>query len=272
MESQKRRSASTGQEPNKKVSIADLEETGFFIGKKSTANTKMVAYLDELLKNKFFVKKLKLIDKDAENKKTGIKFARLYPLVDEYVALKRAMISGTKNDYERRVEDVIGKYGISYESIILATEMMKGNYDYVKYQKHDVHLCTINEDYINFLFPLNPADDFVHYNLSLKRRILAYPISIGISPRATKSDVLDFIDKNWWWIKHGDAERGLKPLRIRKRKHEKGLIDLIWKNRGLKLKSIKATLDKEFPKNTLTYNEIQDLITYEKKGRLKKLT
>lgn len=106
----------------------------------------------------------------------------------------------------------------------------------------------------------------------MKRRILAFPISIGISPRATKNDIIDFINKNWWWIKNGIEEHGMKPLRIRKRKHNKELVNLIWENRNLGLKKIKKLIDIQYPKNHLIYNEIQDLITYEKKKRLEELT
>ena len=64
----------------------------------------------------------------------------------------------------------------------------------------------------------------------------------------------------------------MKPLRIRKRKHNKGLINLIWENRGLNLKKIKEKINLAYPNNGLIYSEIQDLITYEKKKRLEKLT
>jgi hypothetical protein len=254
------------------MEISDIKDEEYFLGKKSKANTKMVAYLDELLKNKPFIKKLKLLLKEGKRESNFKEIPRVYAIPEKYERLKRDAQSATNNRYNKLVESIINEYGISVEAIYLASAMMSGQYDFVKTQIHDVHLCSINDDYLNHLYPLNPADDFAFYNLRLKRRILAYPISIGISPRATKDDIIDFINKNWWWIKEGIDEHGMKPLRIRKRKHNKGLINLIWGNRGLNLKKIKEKINLTYPNNGLIYSEIQDLITYEKKKRLEKLT
>lgn len=254
------------------MDISDIEDPEYFIGKKSKANIKMVAYLDDLLKNVSFKKKIKLLDKEKNKQSNFNKIVSIYPIIEKYTKLKREALSATKNKYTKLAENIIVEYGISYEAIDLAIEMMRGNLDYVRMQKHDVHLCSINDDYSNYLYPLNPAEDFVASNPRLKRRILAFPISIGVSPRSTKADLIDFIEKNWWWIKNGLDEHGLKPLRIRKRKHDKKLINLIWENRGLNLKEIGEKIKTVYPKNKLIYNEIQDLITYEKKKRLKKLT
>ena len=251
------------------MDIEDVKEENFMLGKKSKAHLKMVAYLDDLLKNVTFQKKLKLLNKEKANRNNFKKFANSYSLTDKYKKLKREAQSTTKNNYNKLVENIINQYGISYEAIELAIAMQDGHFDYVKRQKHDVHLCTINDDYLNHLAPLNPADDFVALNPKLKRRILAFPISIGISPRATKADIIDFIDKNWWWINNAIQQHGLKPLRIRKRKHSKELIELIWKNRQLRLKKIGELIQAKFQK-TLIYNDIQDIITYEKKKRLPK--
>lgn len=252
--------------------ISDIEYPKHFIGKKSKANTKMVAYLSELLKNKPFLKKIKSLNKAKKLEYNFRKLPMIYSVSEKYEKLKREAQTATSNRYTKLAESIISEYGIPYEAIDLAVAMVEENYDFVKSQIYNVHLCTINDDYLNHLFPLNPADDFVSYNLRLKRRILAYPLSIGISPKATKDDVIDFINTNWWWIKNGLDEHGLKPLKIRKRKYSKELLNLIWVNRGLPLKKIKEIINNKYPQNSLVYNEIQDIITYEKKKRLKKLT
>lgn len=252
--------------------ISDINYPDYFTGKKSKANTKMVAYIGELLKNKPFIRKIKALKK-AKNDVNGFKkLAGIYSIAEKYEKLKREARTTTNNKYSKLIENIISEYGIPYEAIEIASAMLEQDYDFVKHRMEDVHLCAINDDYLNHLFPLNPAEEFSFYNPELKRRILAYPLSIGISPRATKDDVIDFINTNWWWIKLGLEEHGLKPLKIRKRKYNKGILELIWKNRGLSLKKIKSILDNEYPENSLVYNEIQDIITYEKKKRLEKLT
>lgn len=256
----------------KVIDISDIKYPDYFIGKKSKSNTKMVRYLDLLLKNKFFNKKIKELKKEKNKESNFKKLPLLKSIPDEYKKLRRQALSATNNKYSKLVEEIINKYGISFDSIDLAIAMIDGNYDYVQSQIYDINLCSINDDYSNYLFPLNPADDFIVYNLRLKRRIMAYPISIGISPRATKDDIINFINTNWWWIKNGINEHGLKALKMGKRKRDKVLINIIWQYRGLPLKKIKNILDKEYPQNGLIYNEIQDIITYEKKKRLKKLT
>lgn len=252
--------------------ISDIDYPDYFFGKKSKANIKMVSYLSELLKNKPFIKKIKSLNKERGKQNNLRKIPMVYSIPEKYEKLKREAQTATNNKYNKLAENIISEYGISYESIDLALEMVKENYDFVKSQIYDVHLCTINDDYLNHLFPLNPAEDFAFYNLVLKRRILAYPVSIGISPRATKDDIIDFINKNWWWIKNSLDQHGLKPLKIRKRKYSKELLNLIWNSRGLTLRKIKEIIDCKYPKNSLVYNEIQDIITYEKKKRLEKLT
>ncbi|MBP9782117.1 MAG: hypothetical protein KBC50_00040 [Candidatus Pacebacteria bacterium] len=257
-----------------KKEISDIKDYEYFVGKKSKANTKMVAYLDELLRNKFFKKKLKLLKKERvkDDKLFSDKLDKANSISDRFEKLKREALTNSNSKYSSLLESLISEYGISSGAIELATAMMDEDYDFVQRQMHDVHLCSINDDYQIYVSPLNPAEDFIAHNLRQKRNILAYPISIGISPKATKVDVTDFIEKNWWWIQNGLNDFGLKPLRIRKRKNNKEVINFIWEKRNLSLKKIKELLDTEHPKNKLIYNEIQDIITYEKGKRLKKLT
>lgn len=144
------------------MDISDIKDPDYFIGKKSKANTKMIAYLDELLKNKPFQKKIKLLKKERDRDSNFKKLPRIYSITERYQKLKRGALSASNHRYTKLFENIITEYGISPEAIVLATAMSDGNYDFVRSQMHDVHLCTINDDYLNHIFPLNPADDFIH--------------------------------------------------------------------------------------------------------------
>ncbi len=96
--------------------ISDIEYPDYFIGKKSKANTKMVSYLSELLKNKPFVNKIKLLKKE-KNKETNFrKLPMVYSISDRYEKLKREAQTATNNKYTKLAENIIGEYGISYEA------------------------------------------------------------------------------------------------------------------------------------------------------------
>lgn len=124
----------------------------------------------------------------------------------------------------------------------------------------DVCIIRDKTSYLNpKLFANNPTE---------WTRIACFPVSIEINKLATKNDVRNFIENNW-----EEIEKNLKKFRvnkktiIRRRKIDLRIRDLIWENRNKKTTEIKRLIVKEFPENTLNYEEILNLKKTENKRR-----
>ncbi len=249
--------------------------------------TKMLRLVDDLIRNKMFMRSLKRVirarkklheqyEKGGYNEWTKEERAEhdfinkeLGEIIDEYEKLKRRTRKVLHDKQYRAKEKIASEYGLDDYLIELAI---------ARYRK-DTHatsnalieggdMCRIHGDLDDQISNFNKGDDWIKLHPRKQIEMIAYPISIAIHRNASKRDVLDFIEKNWWFINKPMKESEDKTYRARKRKYDQKMLDFIWQNHSLPSTKLKEKLDKEFPKNGLVYYEISKLIQLEKQKRL----
>ncbi len=248
---------------------------------------KMEAYIQELVRNKPFrvalkstrwPKKLRTVarydEMTPEQRKAFDRFnAEIGPLLEGYELLRKKAKRIFGGRHFRKAEALAERYGLDQPLATFAEALLTKGPD-LKYVETarlmaDLDMCRVLEAH-DFIHPFNKGEEIIHLNSRLKLQLLAYPVAIGIHPRASKRDVLDYIEKRWPWI---EANFGLRDgveagaLKIKKRKHSQKLLDFLWENRQSPPKTLKKRLDEEFPGNGLVYFEITRLLRYERQKR-----
>ena len=245
---------------------------------------KIILYINELIRNKFFLDELKKIEEsDLEPKgqyDTWTKEQRersdfinkeLGGIIDDYVKVKKRCEKLFKGERWKLQEKMTYEYGIDLNLLTYVRCLLEEKYKSIILHFEDyAEMCRIENEFDEQIIPFNPADDFIHLNPAKKSELIAYPVSIKIHSMASKRDVLDFIEKRWNWIDNTLRQtKEEKALKIkRKKKHSQELLDFIWDSKELPAKTIKTKLDDKFPNNGLAYYEISKLIQLEKIKRL----
>jgi len=118
---------------------------------------------------------------------------------------------------------------------------------------------------------LNPEDGHPIYKPlpDKKLQLELYPIHIAISPRATKRDVLDFINKKWDYIRYSLDMYG--EIEIIRRKPKAKRDRFIWKHRNLPAKEIAEKVNKKFKNENLTYADVNSILYHLRKRKFSKL-
>lgn len=266
----------------------ESHELPFLNPKKITqGQTKILRLVDDLIRNNLFLRSLKRIiriqnkwqkqyekggyyewthEEQAEHDSSGDEAIKI---IDEYEKLKkRAKKLVYKDDYNKIQRKIAWRYGLDSYLINLAlARYKKDRHSVSNYLIEGGDMCRVHSDYNEEIMPLNKGDDFFKLNSRRELELIVYPASIRIHKNASKRDVLDFIEKNWWIIDMTLKEYGEKSYRARKRKYDQKMIDFIWANRYLPVKKLKEKIEVEFPKNGLVYYEIMKLIQLEKHKR-----
>ncbi len=97
-----------------------------------------------------------------------------------------------------------------------------------------------------------------------------YPIILSINPVVSKRQIVDFIDKNWWYIKSAE-KRGNKlgNLLVGKRRKDDLKLkrnDFIYENRHLPRKEIMRLVNDKY-NESIEYGLVGKIISLEKKKR-----
>lgn len=256
---------------------------------------KMKRYINDLIRNKPFVKSVKkLLKIRQKDEPTPYKYEDMTPeqkskhdyvnkeigeIIKGYEKLRKRCKKLLRDDYMKIATDIAEEYGldgiqIQYIEHLLANNDKK-NSDTVKYLEElaELDMCKVENLYDTDLNPLNKGEEIIY--LDNQRQLLrnAYPVAICIHPRAAKRDVLDFVKKKWLYIEAAmyDFSEG-KKLKYRKRKYSQELRDIIWENRTLPTNRISQILDEKFPNNDLLYFDINKIKSLEKKKRLSKIS
>ncbi len=129
-------------------------------------------------------------------------------------------------------------------------------------------VCRVYDEVDEFLNPAFPLD----YEVPISKRpfrklwLYAYPIHIGINPRATKRDVLDYINKRWDYIRGVLDYYEENPKGIRKRRKQER-DDFIWLNKDSPAKDLAEKVNEKFPDEVLTYSDINSILYYLRKRK-----
>jgi hypothetical protein len=257
--------------------------------KKTQGNEKMLLYIDDLVRNKNFIRSIKRVkrlqkknrmpegsyytwtkEQQAEHDRINNEAGSV---IEAYEKLRKRCKKLLRSDYHISKEKIASEYGLDNDSIAYALSLYDTkdkNLNLGSFALEDPDMCRVVNIYEETMSPLNKGEEIIYLRPDLQLLYNAYPMAIVINSNASKRDVLDFIEKRWQFVEQNlrqfDNQKGLK---IRKRKHSKEVVDFIWKHRGLKTNQIQDKLNNEFPDNDLVYFEINKMIQQEKKRRLK---
>ena len=251
---------------------------------------KVLRLIDDLIRNDIFLKSLrKIIDikddcKRKENTNTWTPEERKRnnylkderkKIVNEYERVKKRANKFIYSNQEVLIKDEIAwKYGVDSQLVNLAIATYKKDEltisNYLQYG--EVDMCRFYDDNHNeMVASTTKGADWIKLQPSKQTELIAYPFSVRIHRNASQRDIIDFIEKTWWYIEMqmaGLNEKDEKTYRARRRKHDQKMLDFIWENHLVSSKKIKEKIDIEFPNHGLVYYEIDKIIQQERKKRL----
>ncbi len=252
---------------------------------------KMVRYLEDLSRNtdfRYLITRLNNLsksyrptlskayaemteDEKFEHDRRNDEFGEIF---DGYEQLrKRANKLLLDKPFKLKLE-IAELYGLDLVLIDCAAALMRGDKDIVEklsimFGQPD--LCRILPLWDDNLNPANPGEEIIH--LSPHRKVLytAYPVGIAIHPRASKRDVLDFIEKRWDSIKAAGLYVDVGPIRIKDRSYSPEIADFIWNKQSMPPKLLEKSLAEKFPDSNLVYYEINQILRKERERRFKEM-
>lgn len=239
---------------------------------------KILRYIEDLVRNKNFRKDLKRF-RNLRKKSLKTDISRdindeLWTIIQGYEELRKRTQKILNDDLFKIREKIADKYGLDFDLVDFASAVSNKNEELkklIKVYAEDIDMCRITNLRDDYLNPANKGEEIIYLRQKTQLFYTAYPVAIAINAKATKRDVLDFIEKKWPWI---DSQRfqEMKPLRIRPRKYKQEIIDFLWEYQSLTSKTLKNKLDENFPKNGIVYFEINNLLRDERKRRNQELT
>ena len=252
--------------------------------KKTQGEIKMERYIEDLIRNKDFLRKLKRLRKnhkyegmydtwtEEEKKKRAYFDKEIGEILDAYNKLRKRTNKLVVDDYLKTRSVISEVYNLDSEQISYIETLFNPEYkDSVNFMRSvaDLDMCKIWDFNEDELHPLNKGNEIIYLNSKRQLLLNAYPVAICVHPKASKRDVLDFIEKKWNWIENNFLRSyAEKKLKYGKRKYDQKLLDFLWSNRFLSSKKLKEKLNERFPKNTLVYYEIVKILQLEKEKRL----
>lgn len=252
---------------------------------------KLLRYIKDLIRNAGFLKDLKRYkrhrgdihaipqlykDMSLEQQQEHDYLNReIGSIIDAYEQLRKRAKRVFDGRAHRKKLDIAEKYGLNSNLLGYAEALLddeKKAEEFREFLGIEFDMCQIESPYDEELAPFNKGEEIIYLKPHRQVHVMTYPIAVGIHERATKRDVLDFIDKRWPWIESNLRLHHEKGLKNRPRKHKQEVLDFIWDNRQRPPKKIKNMLDKKHSGNGLVYYEIQEIIRQEKKRRTQDLT
>ncbi len=255
------------------------------IPKKTKGEIKMERYIEDLIRNKEFQRKIKRLRKndkhfkgmydtwtDEDKVKDDYINKELGEIINAYDKLRKRCNKLMITDYSKSQEAISTIYNLDMEQIAyllcLFSPKCEDIIDSMK-SLADFNMCKVYDMHHEELSPYNKGEEIIYLNRRRQSFLNAYPVGVFIHPRASKNDVLDFVEKRWKWIENGFLRTYAdKKLKYGKRKHDQKMLDFMWSNRFLKPKKLKECLDEQFPKNGLVYYEITKILQTERSKRL----
>ncbi len=238
--------------------------------KETQGHKKMLQYVEDLKRNKRFLRDLSKYKKYSKNIDTAFNNG-FYNLIEKYQQLNKntkKFIKKYEKDFERITSKIAENYGLDRNLLGFITWSMNEKVNrFSNYYEDYLDMCIYDDS--------NDYSDSDHPDLPMllnpvrRNHLQAYPVSISIHKFASKRDVLDYIEKKWDSIYNNilSTYTDGKRVRFRKRKLERKIVDFIWNNKNRKVQEIKELLDKEFLGNGLAYYEIHKIIAIEKVRR-----
>ena len=248
-----------------------MKKAEYYKDKETQGHKKMLQYIDDLKRNKHFLKKwrqYRKLSKSYFDDDFGNGFELLIKKYTELNKITKKFLKKHSKSFEKMTEKMAEEYGLDMNLIGFVYWSMDKKLSEHNYYEDYLDMCVYN-DYNDKYLAWDYLDLPLIFDQARKKHLIAYPVSIDIHKYATKRDVLDFIEKRWERIYTNNLSGYTnKKVRFRKRKQNRELVDFIWNNKQLKAKEIKKLLGIKFPENTLAYFEINKLVSIEKQRRL----
>lgn len=254
--------------------------------KETQGQRKMLRYLQDLIRNKDFQRSLKRYrriskidmpegmypDWTPEQQKEHDRIDdELEEIFDGYEILRKRCKKLFRHDRFKIAEGIANTYGLDYELLGTLNTLRenKKNKDWLlEHFEFETDMCRFLNIADEELNPVNKGEEIIYLMPHRQLNLISYPVAVLIHKKASKRDVLDFVEKRWPWIKQWMDDKALK---YRPRKISQEVLDFIWEKRSLPAKKIKEKLDESFPHNGLVYFEISKIISLEKRRRLETL-
>lgn len=253
---------------------------------KTQGEIKMDRYIQDLIRNKDFLRKMKNLRRankkepvgmydtwTEEQKQRSKDFNKEFTEILEQYEKLRKRSSKLLRDKSFIIRESISElYNIDNAQISYVESILNKRDEFlldIMKDSAELDMCKILDINEEDSIPSFKGKEIIHLNNSRKLFLKAYPLGIFVNPLASKRDVINFIEKKWSRMENNFL-RGYadKKLKYGKRKHNQKMLDFIWDNRGLKLEVLKDKLDKLFIGNGLVYYELGDIIRQEEKKRL----
>jgi len=254
--------------------------------KQTQGHKKILLYIEDLIRNKNFIRFIKRIRRlrkqdpwpegmyvdwtPEEQKKHDYINDEIGGIIADNEKLRKRCKKLFMDDEFRIKENLALIFGLDGDAVNLAIAKFDKNANYEKsallnYEPDMCQIIDMNDEMRN---PFNKGEDCLYMRRDLQLLYASHPIAIYINKRASKRDVLDFIEKKWQKIENMRYDDEQKVLKIRERKHDQDMVDFIWENQGLSRKQIIKKLDEKFPNHGLVYYEINKIIQIERIKRL----
>lgn len=256
--------------------------------KVTQGHIKMMLHIEDTIRNEHFLKRLKQLRKatnpldktkgmynewtDKQKERSDWINKELGEIINDYEKLRKRCQKVMYDKRARKAEQIANEYSFDNALLNVAIGIKDGNDFYLNYYEDEIDMCTIHNLEDEELSPYNKGDNFIYLRPDRQRHFIAYPVAVDIHTKASKRDVLDFIEKRWPLIESQIRPDGSTPLKLKlnkKRKFDRALTDFIWTNRHYTTPWIKELLDKKFLDNSLVYYEISDIIKNEERKRLR---
>ncbi len=265
-------------------------DVGNEIRKTTQGHTKMMRYISDLVRNKYFqraIKKLRRTEKyfqiptgyykdwtPEQQKKHDEINQELASIISGYELLRKRCKKVLADRHFLYSKKIAYDFGLDGNLQNLARALAEKNIEKVKFWEgyigDEADMCIPATAYEDEMSPLNKGDEIIYLSPRRQLSLIAYPVAIRIHPKAAKRDVLDYIEKRWKWIEALLRLKDEKALKTRKRKYSKEMLDFIWGNRFVPGKEMKKKLDDKFLHNGIEYYEIYKIISLEKARRLRR--
>jgi len=239
--------------------------------KETQGHKKMLQRVEDLKRNKGFLRDFKKYNKFSNPSGGGfaVSFDLLFEKYMELNEIAKRLQKKYDRNFLKTAEKMAEAYGL--DSNLLGFISFSMDKELSKYNHFEDYLdmCVFEDNNSKYLL-FDYTDLPLIFNPAYKNHLRAYPVSIDIHKYASKRDVLDYIEKNWEkiYINCLGEHTDYKPMRFRKRKIDREIVDFIWASKTLKGKEIKKLLDEKFPHNGIIYYEIPKIISIERGRRL----
>ena len=242
---------------------------------------KLIQYLEDLKRNKFFTDKLNELRKEFKVRYKNIDdYIEDLEGIEDSIVMHYEELKQTREKYEDLLssrakelfKEISEEYSLSPNLINLLIKDDSADMAVLALNNSE-DFCLIKDDYQKIIDIQDGSAYSIEFDNDYINDVYVYPVSINIHRFSSKRDLLKFVEKRWTDIetllKH---YRGPKKIRFRERKYTNEFLDFIWENKDINAVELASLANLKFKNITIGYNDIYMIISQENKKRTQKLT